>query len=207
MSYDSFSHFLYEMNRSRLGPIMESACTWAQFDQRSKIFRPLNHENKNVSKLVAHNCGKNYFINNNYPFVCSICEKFYSTQEGLVQHRKCNLCKTYYECSLCIFNKMTPEHVARLIGLNDKLDVFVNDFELWHFPENMATEFPKFGLLTSKKMKKPNIVFFQTVIFKYDAYIIKTLDKADIEIIEKVTNNSAKIWKKISESYIIYLWK
>jgi hypothetical protein len=75
---------------------------------------------------------------------------------------------------------MTPQLVAHLIGLNDKLDIFLEDFQLWKFTENMATEFPKFGLLTSKKMKKANIIFFQTVIFKYDAYLIKTLDTAEI---------------------------
>lgn len=56
-------------------------------------------------------------------------------------------------------------------------------------------------------MKRPNIVFFQTVVFKYDAYVIKTLDNAEIEIIEKISNNSSKIWRRISETYIIYEWK
>lgn len=74
MSFDSFSHFLYEMNRSRLGPIMESACTWAQFDQRSKIFRAIVEDKyKDACKYVPHHCGKSYFINNKYPFVCTLC--------------------------------------------------------------------------------------------------------------------------------------
>lgn len=59
VSYDSFSHFLYELHRSRLGPIMESACTWAQFDQRSKIFRHLavdkSHEQ---ARFIPHYCDK-----------------------------------------------------------------------------------------------------------------------------------------------------
>ena len=59
LSYDSFSHFLYEMHRSRLGPIMESACTWAQFDQRSKIYRKIDSDMTKIQyKYVAHNCDK-----------------------------------------------------------------------------------------------------------------------------------------------------
>ena len=65
---------------------------------------------------------------------------------------------------------------------------------------------PKFGLLTSRKMKKPNLRFFQTIIYRYDAYVVQLvdgkdedgLDKIDIEIIEKVVGNKTKTWKALS---------
>ena len=97
-SYDSFSHFLYEMRRSRLGPIMESACTWSQFDQRVKIFKTINQNiiAKPINLNVSHNCNQQFFIVNQYPFVCTICEKFYSNYTGLINHKKCVLCKAYY---------------------------------------------------------------------------------------------------------------
>ncbi len=97
VSYDSFSHFLYELHRSRLGPVMESACTWAQFDQRSKIFRHLTVDRSGEAmKYVLHECSKDFIIPNRYPFICSLCERFYSTEEGLLKHVKCNLCRTYF---------------------------------------------------------------------------------------------------------------
>ena len=102
VTYDSFSHFLYEMHRSRLGPIMESACTWAQFDQRSKIFRNLTVDKGNemrtliLNKFIPHGCDPEYHISNRYPFICSVCERFYSSQEGLLHHKRCTLCKTYF---------------------------------------------------------------------------------------------------------------
>jgi hypothetical protein len=74
VSYDSFSHFLYELHRSRLGPIMESACTWAQFDQRSKIFRHLTvDKSQELTRFVPHYCEKEYMVPNRYPFICSLC--------------------------------------------------------------------------------------------------------------------------------------
>ena len=87
VTYDSFSHYLYELHRSRLGPIMESACTWAQFDQRSKIFRNLTVEKQSnevsslvLHKFIQHSCSSEFLKSNNYPFICSICERFYSSQ-------------------------------------------------------------------------------------------------------------------------------
>jgi recombinational DNA repair protein (RecF pathway) len=38
-AYDAFNHYLYELKRSNLGPIMESACIWAHLDQRSRAFK------------------------------------------------------------------------------------------------------------------------------------------------------------------------
>lgn len=40
--FDAFNHYLYELKRSNLGVIMESACIWAHYDQRSKIFKKIN---------------------------------------------------------------------------------------------------------------------------------------------------------------------
>lgn len=61
------------MHRSRLGPIMESACTWAQFDQRVKIYREINDSSKQVKNIIKHECDKELFVTNQYPFVCTLC--------------------------------------------------------------------------------------------------------------------------------------
>jgi len=45
------------------------------------------------------------------------------------------------------------------------------DFKLWFFTDDKRF-FPKYGLITSKKMKRVEIHFFQTIIFKLDAYLI-----------------------------------
>lgn len=134
-SYDSFSHFLYEMHRSRLGPIMESACTWAQFDQRVKIFREINDNSKQLKSNYEHSCEREFFVCNQYPFVCTLCEKFYSTQVGLIEHKKCVLCRAYYECSVCIYSKMNEDEISRLLNLNAKLGIFKQDFRLWSYEE------------------------------------------------------------------------
>ena len=69
---------------------------------------------------------------------------------------------------------------------------------------------PKFGLLTSRKIKKPNLRFFQTIIYRYDAYIIqlvegqKESDDIKIDIIEKVIGNKKASWQKLSEKFILY---
>ena len=135
VTYDSFSHFLYELHRSRLGPIMESACTWAQFDQRSKIFRYLTVDNikEDTCRFVPHNCPREYVTSNSYPFVCSICERFYSSQEGLLHHKRCNLCKIYFECSNCIYSRMNDMDIAKLVSLPEKLNMFIDEFQLWRY--------------------------------------------------------------------------
>lgn len=61
-------------------------------------------------------------------------------------------------------------------------------------------------------MKKPNLRFFQTIIYRYDAYLVQLVDgkdqngneKIDIDIIEKVVGNKTKNWKDLSEKFIIY---
>ena len=55
--------------------------------------------------------------------------------------------------------------------LPQKLGVFMKDFQLWDF-HNEDFYVPKFGLLTSRKMKQPNLRFFQTIFYRHDAYII-----------------------------------
>lgn len=42
--YDSFNHFLYELKRSNLGVLMESACIWAHLDQRSGVFKKIKQK-------------------------------------------------------------------------------------------------------------------------------------------------------------------
>lgn len=62
-------------------------------------------------------------------------------------------------------------------------------------------------------MKKPELVFFQTIIFKYDAYIIELKyneegeDRAELVVIEKIEGNSEKKIRQIAEKYIVYEWK
>jgi len=62
-------------------------------------------------------------------------------------------------------------------------------------------------------MKKPSLHFFQTIIFRYDAYVIQILegekkeDDIKIDIIEKIVGNTIKGWQQLSEKYIIYEWK
>ena len=172
--YDSFSHYLYELHRSRLGPIMESACTWAQFDQRVKVFRNMNMDKSAANKVVPHNCGSTYIHENKYPFVCSICERFFSAQEGLVKHKRCDLCKAYYECSQCLFKRMEVREIGSLVGLQEKVGIFEPDFALWiPDPASKTVTFPRFGLISSRYVKKAQLVFFQMVVFKNDAYILE----------------------------------
>jgi hypothetical protein len=149
---------------------------------------------------------------NKYPFVCSVCERFYSSQEGLLHHKRCLLCRTYFECANCIYAKMNKDGIADLVHLPEKLGIFMDEFKLWHFDID-DFHMPKFGLLTSRKMKRPELHFFQTIIFKYDAYMVQILDgekigdDARVDIIEKVVGNSTKKWKAVAEKYIIYEWK
>ena len=42
--FDGFNHYLYELKRSYLGPIMESSCIWTHLDQRSRNFRALEDQ-------------------------------------------------------------------------------------------------------------------------------------------------------------------
>lgn len=213
-SYDSFSHFLYEMHRSRLGPIMESACTWAQFDQRVKVFREINDNSKPLKSSYEHGCERQFFVPNQYPFVCTLCEKFYSTQVGLIEHKKCVLCRAYYECSVCIYGKMNEDEISRLLNLHARLGIFKQDFRLWSYEEGQEKhrKFPLFGLITSKKMKKPELVFFQTIVFKYDAYVIELRynaeaeERAELVVIEKIEGNSEKQIRQVAEKYIVYEW-
>ena len=67
---------------------------------------------------------------------------------------------------------MNEIHVKELVKLPQMLGIFTDNFKLWNYdPHNF--HMPKFGLLTSRKMKKPNLKFFQIILFKYDAYIIQ----------------------------------
>lgn len=59
-----------------------------------------------VVKRVFHNCGKE-LADNNLPFVCSICSKFYFSQQGIIKHKKCTQCNKYFRCSLCFENNMS----------------------------------------------------------------------------------------------------
>lgn len=43
-AFDAFNHYLYEIKRSNLGAIMESACIWAHFDQRSRIYKKIKEK-------------------------------------------------------------------------------------------------------------------------------------------------------------------
>lgn len=49
--YDAFNHYLYELKRSELGPIMESACIWTHLDQRSKLYRKITPSFSNETKV------------------------------------------------------------------------------------------------------------------------------------------------------------
>ncbi len=50
--YQDFEHYLYELERSFLGPVMESANIWAHLDERSKHFI---NENQ-VCCSIEHEC-------------------------------------------------------------------------------------------------------------------------------------------------------
>ena len=59
MKFDSFNHYLYELKRSCLGPIMESSCIWTHLDQRSKMFKQMKDDRDEILKVVCfrkHTC-------------------------------------------------------------------------------------------------------------------------------------------------------
>lgn len=75
---------------------------------------------------------------------------------------------------------MNDKEIAKLVSLPDKLDMFIDEFQLWRF-DNDDFHMPKFGILTSRKMKKPVLHFFQTIIFRYDAYVIQILEGEKVQ--------------------------
>ncbi len=67
---------------------------------------------------------------------------------------------------------MSSDELKTFLGLDKLLDVFNDQFELWS-----AREYPKFGLIIPKKNKRLEIYFFMTVLWKEDAYIVRTLEE------------------------------
>jgi len=58
-AYDAFNHYIYELKRSNLGPLMESACIWAHFDQRSRIFKKIKDKGNDEDSycvFIKHYC-------------------------------------------------------------------------------------------------------------------------------------------------------
>lgn len=118
-AFDAFNHYLYELNRSNLGAIMESACIWAHFDQRSRMYKRIKEKETEEHHLasVKHDC-KEPLIDNDLPFVCSICSKFYYSQQGIIRHKKCKQCLKFYHCALCLEKKMKEEELKNFLKLD-----------------------------------------------------------------------------------------
>ena len=89
--YNKFTHYLYELKRSFLGPLMECSCVWAHLDQRSQEFKKyLSWETKQDNFWAQKNinkCAHTSFKPYNYPFSCSICKKFYLILKGLIDNQ------------------------------------------------------------------------------------------------------------------------
>jgi hypothetical protein len=104
--YDSFNHYLYELKRSNLGPVMESACIWTHLDQRSKLFKNIKHKPALQSIIQLnyrkHECSLEAMEKHPFSFVCSLCGVFYPSPKGLISSQKCSACNKYYECRNCI---------------------------------------------------------------------------------------------------------
>lgn len=143
---------------------------------------------------------------NKYSFVCSLCEQFYACPEGIVPHRKCKKCKLYYECASCLFCKMAENDISDLLGLSEKLGHFMSEFKMWKCDDRSNFQYPRYGLIVSRKMKTISMRFFQTLIFKLDAFLVRVDDNANIQIIEVIRGNSFKNWRRLPDNYIIYEW-
>ena len=104
--YNKFTHYLYELKRSFLGPLMECSCVWAHLDQRSQEFKKFLSFETKQDNFWAHKkineCPHLNFKPYNYPFSCSICKKFFLIFKGLIDTQQCIECKEFYKCRDCI---------------------------------------------------------------------------------------------------------
>lgn len=119
-NFDAFNHYLYELKRSNLGPIMESSCIWTHLDQRSKQFKKLNTSKDQLARTLGfrkHPCPKKDMQAYKYAFVCSLCGRFFSSPIGIIENRKCGSCLKYYECSHCIEGQMSERDLKMYLGL------------------------------------------------------------------------------------------
>lgn len=64
--------------------------------------------------------------------MCSVCSKFYYSQQGIIKHKKCKICNKFYHCALCLENRMTEKELKAFLKLDKLLDVFSDDFVQWY---------------------------------------------------------------------------
>ncbi len=74
--------------------------------------------------------------------------KFYFSQQGIINHKKCVQCGKYYQCALCLENRMNSQELKKFLGLDAVLGVFEQDFVEWG-----QQQMPKHGLIIPKRNK------------------------------------------------------
>ena len=167
--YDGFNHYLYELKRSNLGPIMQSACIWTHLDQRSKQYRYTFKSNLAVCNINLnyrkHLCNSEFMINNKYSFICSLCGIYHPAPKGLISSKKCVYCGKYFECRNCIENRMSADELKSFLHMNEgDLKYFEKDFEFW-VPTETAI-FPDFSLMIPRNHKIIKYYFVQKINLK-----------------------------------------
>jgi hypothetical protein len=103
----NFSHFIYEIQRSKFGPISEMCSIWNNLDPRTITYQMLIEKenlNANIGNLkyfcILSGIDHQMESLSNSPFICSNCGKSYSSDNFVLSHKNCKLCN-YFKCCLC----------------------------------------------------------------------------------------------------------
>lgn len=201
--YDKFNHYLYEIKRSDLKPVMEAACIWTHLDQRSKTFKKLDYDYSNDQRRVKprnHICQVSDMKNYNFAFICSLCGQFYSSHFGLISSKKCIGCNSYFECSSCVEKMMSSDQIKSLLSLfKGDMAFFKSQFEYWKPMEKQVL--PDFVILVPKGNSKMSYIFCQKFTLKENIFYVQVIE-ANQQLESKIVITLSVEFKKGAEELI-----
>lgn len=125
---NAFHHYIYELERSRFGPLSELSSIWMSFDARSNIYDRLITEEKMSPVIVQSgkgscNCSQYLVeIENEESFICDQCNHIRLHNNYILKHLKCQNCRDYFVCSKCRIFKEDFQVLRNKLILNRKAE-------------------------------------------------------------------------------------
>lgn len=110
---DKYNHFLYELKRSKLGPLSECVSIWSSLEQRSIYFEQLilNKKTKSFKCAIRHKGNKckddeiENFTEFKRPIICYGCKEYYAIPLTSLLNVRCEECRVTF-CGTCYYNAL-----------------------------------------------------------------------------------------------------
>lgn len=120
---DKFSHYVYELTRTKFGPIAEMANIWFSKDPRAQEFEKIikliekKKKKEEIGSKTVHLCKKFSYVVEELPFICSFCginrfSNFYLSD--ILDNMKCSSCSNFFICGQCRLKQMNEKTLLKL---------------------------------------------------------------------------------------------